>query len=134
MKRAHVVLLASAGLGVLILAIGGVHWRSPAAPVASKAKVRSNPRLGFYLPPEVPPPPASESAISKATDEVQIRATYRNFKVALAAGNMRLADALARALRRDRREVQKFAQEELDNSDNPQDRALALRTLETLEK
>jgi len=139
MNRIHLVVLG--GMAVVVMAFILLSWsrNGQSTKVASKITDRvdsrvAKPNPGYYVPPNIRPAPASTDAISKATGEFQLKSTLRNYRVALALGQTRLADALKRALLRDRTDVVRFAREEVDHAKTAPDHELALRTLESLEK
>lgn len=107
-------------LGVGLLA--GVWAVRPGAP-APGAQPAVRPR-------EAAPAPPRE--VARALESARVRATWENYRNALASGNEGLAAALVPILRRDRQEALRLAEEELGRARTGAERDVARRALEAL--
>ena len=137
-KRGLLILGLPLAAGLALLA-GAVALRrdEPTQPLQKQSKA---PRR--ELPASTPaavsvreiPKPAAPDVLVKAEDEVRIRGTYQNYRSAVASGNAPAQEALEKALRRDRDQALRLAQEDLAKSQDARDRDIALRTLEALRR
>ncbi len=84
--------------------------------------------------PRPKPQPASEEKIAQATDEARVRATYQNFRTAVANRNRSLQDALRPIILRDREFAVRLAQQEMSTAQSEVDRDIARMTLEALRR
>jgi hypothetical protein len=80
------------------------------------------------------PKPASEEKIAQATDEARVRATYQNFRTAVANRNSAIQDALRPIILRDRDFAVRLAQQEMSTAQSEVDRDIARMTLEALRR
>lgn len=79
-----------------------------------------------------PLPPAPPREVARALEAARVRATWENYRNALASGNDGLASALVPILRRDRQEALRLAEEELGRARSARDYEVARRALEAL--
>ena len=118
--------------GVFLLRTGEesslpVRQERPAEPASVPAPVRASA-------PRPKPQPASEEKIAQATDEARVRATYQNFRTAVANRNRSLQDALRPIILRDREFAVRLAQQEMSTAQSEVDRDIARMTLEALRR
>jgi len=82
--------------------------------------------------PASPTPPARDMAEAVSTS--RIRSTYKGYRTAVANENKAVQDALLPVLRRDRETALLYARDELSRAATEQDKAVARRTLDALER
>lgn len=127
-------------LGVgLLAAVWALRPSEPARPAARPRGAAPLPPPGPAPEPAAAPaarpaplPPAPPREVARALESARVRATWENYRNALASGNDGLAAALVPILRRDREEVLRLAEEELGRARSPQEREAARRALEVL--
>jgi hypothetical protein len=142
MTRRKILLLVGVPSAILIALAAVVRSRSepprhaPSArmstttPVPSLASddpcvsARSTPR------PELSP----KESVARASEEVRLRGTYRNYRAAVAGGNEPLAHALRPVLLRDRNPAIALAQDDCDRATTSLDREIARITLDSLRR
>jgi len=134
MRRLPLVLLMAGVLIIpsAILVLRGCARRPLRTPTSRGVEPQGN-RKGHFVPPKIAPPPASTDEIGRVGEDVRLRSTLRNYRVALAAGNGRMAAALKKVLLRDRMRVLDLAQEDRDRAVDAGARELAQKTLDSLE-
>lgn len=129
------ILLSIPLLGIVVLA-AAIAFQAPAESVPAP---RRTARAGVpasqdasSIEADAPVELATEPAIAAATEEARIRATYENYRTAVATGQSELADALLPVLRRDRAVALRMAREDLARASEPLDQRVARKAVETL--
>lgn len=90
------------------------------------------PASAVSLAPPAAVPPAPPREVARALERARVRATWENYRNAVASGNDRLAAALLPILLRDREEASRLAREDLDRARPGPDREAVRRAMEAL--
>lgn len=80
------------------------------------------------------PSPAPLEEVRAASEQVRIRATYQNYRAAVAVNNVAMQAALLPVLLRDRKSAEAFAEADLARSTDDHDRSVTERTLSALRR
>ncbi len=133
------ILLAAPVIGAALLVTAHALRREPAPSAGNPAPARTAPVRPLAPRPAAthpasPPRPAPPDVVAQAAEEARVRATYQNYRTALATGNRPLERALHPALLRDREAALKVAEEELARARTDFDRRVALATVESLRR
>ena len=126
------------GVGLLIAA-GTFHGPGTPAdvPPRKQGPTKSSAPVSAALVPaqaSPPPKPSPEWEVARASERVRVKATFQNFRTALATGNVPLQERLLPILHRDRDAVLRIAEESLATTASGTDRSLTERALEALGK
>ncbi len=108
--------------------------RSSAPAMERTAPARREASVRAPAPSRPPATPAPAEAVGRAAEQARIRATYQNYRTALATGNSRLADALRPTLLRDRDAALRLAEQDLAAASQAIDHEIARKTVEGLSR
>ena len=134
-KKRGLFILAAPVLGICLLGAVLILRRTEEGPVQKPTHTRVEARPPAHTPSRaVPSKPSEPAVIARATDVARLRATFQNYRTAIATENRILQDALRPALLQEHPTVLQLAQEELARARDPFDRDIAQRTLETLRR
>jgi len=133
MKKLLLLALPTAALAALAVAVFA--RKDPVRPLRAE-KPAPVPQAVILPASEAPPPPppAPDKAIAAAVEETSFRATYENYRSAVATGNEDLERALRPVLLRNRSVALRSAQEDLSRATEPVDREISEKTLEALKQ
>lgn len=119
--------------GIAFVAIRGRSRPDPRLAAPETAPAASTP-VAAAPSPTAAPTPAPIEVVRAAADQVRIRATYQNYRAAIAVNNAAMQAALLPVLLRDRKSAEAFAEADLARATDDHDRSVTQKTLEALRR